>query len=68
MSVWGFNPARTSIHNYHIALKKKLSGETEIIVIDLVRTETSKIADIWLKPKHDTDIYLALGIANYIIN
>ncbi len=65
---WGFNPARTSIHNYHIALKRKKSGNAKIIVIDPVKTETSKIADLWLRPKFGTDIYLALGIANYIIN
>ncbi len=64
---WGFNPAITSVHNYHIARNRKIRKELSVIVIDPVRTETTKIADIWLRPRFGSDIYLALGAANYII-
>jgi len=64
---WGFNAAVTSIHNFHLALKLRREKKTRIVVIDALKTETARIADFWLGPKFGTDTYLALGIANYII-
>jgi len=64
---WGFNPAVTSIHNFQLALKLRRERNVKIVAIDILETETVKVADLWLRPKFATDIYLALGIANYII-
>lgn len=40
----------------------------KLIVINAIRTEAAKRADIWLQPRPATDLALALGILNVIVN
>ncbi len=64
---WGFNATVVSLHNFHIALNLRKKKNSKIIVIDTLKNETARQADLWLRPKYGSDIYLALGIANYLI-
>jgi len=64
---WGFNAAVTSLHNFLLAVKLRRERGVKIAVIDSLKTETARKADIWLRPKFGTDVYLALGIANYLV-
>jgi len=40
----------------------------KLIVVNILETEAAKRADIWLRPRPATDLALALGILNVIIN
>lgn len=64
---WGFNAAVTSIHNFAYARKLRREKNTLIVTIDTLKTETAGLSDVWLRPRYGTDTFLALGIANYII-
>lgn len=64
---WGFNPSLTSLHNFKIATELKKVKGVKIITIDVLKTLTSKISDLWLRPRPGTDTILALGVANYLI-
>lgn len=41
---------------------------TKFIVVNAIRTEAAKKADLWLQPRPATDLALALGILNVIVN
>ena len=45
-----------------------LKGETKLIVVNTQKTEAAAKADVWLQPRPATDLALALGILNIIIN
>jgi len=64
---WGFNAAITSPHNFFYASKLRKWRGTKIVAVDVLKTETVRYSDMWLRPRYGTDIYLALGVANYII-
>lgn len=64
--VWGRNPANTSIHLQFFIQRAGQKG-TRVIVIDPVRTATSKVADLHLGIKPGTDGVLALAMARVII-
>ncbi|KRQ88098.1 Dimethyl sulfoxide reductase DmsA precursor [Caloramator mitchellensis] len=65
--VWGKNTAETNFQEM-LLIKKAKSNGAKLIVIDPVKTKTAKEADIYIQIEPETDIYLALGIANYILN
>ncbi|MBN1626128.1 MAG: molybdopterin-dependent oxidoreductase, partial [Deltaproteobacteria bacterium] len=44
-----------------------LKKGAKFIVVDSIRTEAARQADIWLQPRPATDLALALGILNVII-
>jgi len=61
--IWGFNPAWTSVHFFGLI---KRSG-AKVVVIDPIRSETAKHADLHIQTRPGTDSALALGVANYLI-
>lgn len=61
---WGINPAWTNVHGWALAKKSK----AKIYVVDPLTTESAKGADKHLKIKIDSDIYLILGVMNYLSN
>lgn len=51
-----------------IGRKPPLKDNTKLIVVNTLKTEAAAIADIWLQPRPGTDLALALGMLNIIIN
>jgi anaerobic selenocysteine-containing dehydrogenase len=45
-----------------------LKEDTKLIVVNSIKTEAAERADIWLQPRPASDLALALGILNVIIN
>jgi anaerobic selenocysteine-containing dehydrogenase len=45
-----------------------LKEGAKLIVVNSIRTEAAKRADMWLQPRPATDLALALGILNVMIN
>lgn len=64
--IWGRNVAWTNLHLFYFVKKAKRMG-IKIVVIDVYNTETSKIADLFIKIKPTSDSYLAYGIIKYLI-
>ena len=64
---WGFNAKISSPHNFFYSLKLRQRKGSKIFVVDVRNSETVRKADVWLKPRFGTDMHLALGIANYMI-
>jgi len=65
--IWGSNTADTLFHRYR-KLLKSLREETKIIVIDPREIAIARKADFWLKVRPGSDLALALGLINVIIN
>lgn len=59
---WGINPAWTNVHGWAMAKRSK----AKIYVIDPLKTESARGADRHLKIRIDSDIYLILGVMNYL--
>ncbi len=64
---WGFNAAVSSPHFAAIARKARKQRGTKIVVIDPVKNRTVKIADLWVRPQPGTDVALAYGVMNYLM-
>jgi anaerobic selenocysteine-containing dehydrogenase len=64
---WGFNAAVSSPHLWALARKAQQSGQSRIVVIDPVKTQTAQHADLWLQPRPGSDVALAYGIINCLI-
>jgi anaerobic selenocysteine-containing dehydrogenase len=65
--VWGANPAATRIAEYR-RFSNALKKGSKLIVIDPRRTRPARKADLWVQPRPGSDLALALGIINVIIN
>ena len=65
--IWGKNPADTLHHVYHRVVKAVEQG-AKLMVIDPVKNKGVDKADLWLKPRPGSDLALALGMLNVIIN
>jgi len=65
--VWGSNVQATGAKEYWATLRALDKG-AKLIVIDPRRIELAARADIWLQPRPSTDLALALGMLNVIIN
>jgi len=66
--MWGANIAFTHNPNY-IRLERALARKgTKLIVIDPRKTELASKADLWIQPRPKTDLALALGMINVIVN
>ena len=48
--------------------KTPLKDGAKLIVVNSIKTEAAKRADIWLQPRPASDLALALGIINVIVN
>jgi anaerobic selenocysteine-containing dehydrogenase len=64
--IWGRNPTVTDIHLWKI-LKKARNGGTKLIVIDPVKTETARRADIHYQPVPGSDAFLAMGLSKILL-
>lgn len=64
---WGFNAAASSPHIWALAQKARKLHGTRIVVIDPVRNQTAKRADLWIRPRPGSDVALAYGVINYLI-
>jgi thiosulfate reductase/polysulfide reductase chain A len=63
---WGCNPFVTNLHIREKALQSVEQG-AKLIVIDPVCTTSAKQADTWVQIRPGTDVALALGMINVII-
>ncbi len=64
---WGRNIKKTATPNY-VSAKPTLDKGVKLIVIDPVEIDFAKKADIWLQVRPGSDLALALGIINVIVN
>ena len=67
MIVWGSNVRESRYAEYAKTLATFDRG-TRLMVIDPVESEFAKRADLWLRVRPATDLALALGMINVIIN
>ncbi len=65
--VWGKNVPATSPTEW-IYLERTLNKGSKLIVIDPRQTELASRADVWLQLRPGTDLALALGMINVIVN
>lgn len=65
--VWGVNLANTRSSVYRHFLQAVGKG-TKVIAIDPLKTGIARMADLWLQVRPGTDLALALGMINVIIN
>jgi anaerobic selenocysteine-containing dehydrogenase len=65
--VWACNPEETDPPEYWDILRAREKG-TKLAVIDSKRIELAKTADLWVQPRPGSDLALALGMMNVIIN
>lgn len=64
--VWGKNPANTTIHTMQMIKKAQKNGSF-VIVIDPIKTDTAKMADLYVQIKPGGDAALALALGKIII-
>ncbi len=64
---WGVNPVVSAVHFWALANEARKKKGALIAVIDSRRSESAQKADIWLAPRPGTDVALAHGIANCLI-
>jgi len=64
---WGFNAAVSSPHLWSLAKKARKLRGTQIVVIDPRESRTAKSADLWIQPMPGSDVALAYGVINYLI-
>lgn len=67
--VWGSNLFQTNEEGILGAhLKRALDQGSKLIVIDPRKTTAASRADLWLQPRPGTDLLLALGMLNVLLN
>jgi anaerobic selenocysteine-containing dehydrogenase len=64
---WGFNAVVSSPHMWSLAKKARKSQGAQIVAIDPRESRTAKNADLWIQPRPGSDVALAYGIINYLI-
>ena len=65
--IWGKNPADT-LHHVSNRIMQAVEGGARLMVINPARIDEVAKADLWLKPRPGSDLALALGMINVIIN
>lgn len=65
--IWGINLEATHFMDFQLVQDARKGGTT-LLVIDPIENELTKMADIWIRPRPGTDLALALGMMNVIIN
>jgi len=65
--VWGANMAETR-SNVHRDFVQAVEKGAKVIAIDPLETGIAKMADLWLRVRPGSDLALALGMINVIIN
>ncbi len=67
--VWGSNLFQTNEEGViGSQLKRALDRGAKLIVIDPRKTTVASRADLWIKPKPGSDLYLALGMLRVILD
>jgi anaerobic selenocysteine-containing dehydrogenase len=64
---WGFNALVSSPHMWNLAVKARNNQRAKIVVIDPRQSKSAKQADLWLTPRPSSDVALALGLCNFLI-
>ena len=64
---WGFNAAVSSPHMWSLARKARKLRGTRIVVVDPRESRTAKSADLWVQAIPGSDVALAYGVINYLI-
>ena len=64
---WGFNAVASSPHIWALAKQARKRHGAHIVVIDPVRNQTAKGADLWIRPRPASDVALAYGLINHLI-
>jgi anaerobic selenocysteine-containing dehydrogenase len=64
---WGFNAAVSSPHMWALARKARKLRGTQLVVIDPRESRTAKDADHWIQPRPGSDVALAYGVINHLI-
>jgi anaerobic selenocysteine-containing dehydrogenase len=65
--VWGGNPAETRFMMYRMLVQAYNKG-AKLVVIDPLKTGIAEMAAMWLPVRPGSDLALALGMLNVIIN
>lgn len=65
--LWGKNPAKT-LHHVHRRMMRAIECGAKLVVISSTKIEDVDRDYLWLKPRPGSDLALALGIMNVIIN
>ncbi len=65
--VWGEDMTETRVTQFQKVIRAKEEG-TKLIVIDPVDTRLARKADLWVRIRPGSDLALALGMMNVIIN
>lgn len=65
--IWGRNPAVTDVHLWKILRKARKNGSL-LIVIDPVKTDTAKMADIHYQPAPGSDAFLAMALSKILLH
>jgi len=65
--VWGANLADT-LHYVDRRVTRAAEGGAKLMVVDPTKINLVEKADVWLKPRPGSDLALALGMLNVIIN
>ncbi|MFH1180694.1 MAG: molybdopterin-dependent oxidoreductase, partial [Candidatus Bathyarchaeota archaeon] len=66
--VWGGNPLASHPPRGREIVEAKRRRKAKLIVIDPRRTTLASLADLWLQVRPGTDVALALGMMNVIID
>lgn len=64
---WGFNAAVSAPHLWALAQKARRERGAKIIVIDSRQSRTARAADIHIQPTPGSDVALAYGVINQLI-
>ncbi len=64
---WGFNAAVSAPHIWSLAKRARGERGTRILAIDPVENRTVRGADLWVRPLPGSDVALAYGILNFLI-
>lgn len=65
--MWALNPRNTAQGDWK-RIKDALNKGSKLVVIDPWKSELTQMAHIWVKPRSGTDLAIALGMINVIIN
>jgi anaerobic selenocysteine-containing dehydrogenase len=65
--LWGINPPETFLYR-NLAINEALERGSKLIVIDPRKTEFAAKADYWVRIRPGSDLALALGLLNVVVN
>jgi len=64
---WGINPS-SNLHHAYRRMVRAINQGTKLMVVNPFPIEGTELAEIWLKVRPATDLALALGMINVIVN